>query len=80
MELARHEGNDFGRRYLHKWEVCALYKARYMAPPYFHCPSTWRLSVSGISLDPHGAASVMVIHKHLHSELTPEQREIKFGT
>jgi hypothetical protein len=35
-----HEANGFGRRYLHEWEACLLYEARYMAPPDFRCPGT----------------------------------------
>jgi hypothetical protein len=58
MEPVGHEANGFGRRYLHEWEACPLYEARYMALPDFRLPGTWRLSAGGIPIPPvpHGAA------------------------
>jgi hypothetical protein len=58
MQPAGHEANGFDRRYLHEHEGRALYEARYMAPPDFRCPGTWRLSAGGIPIPPvpHGAA------------------------
>jgi hypothetical protein len=35
MQPAGHERNGFGHRYLHEWEVRALYEALYMALPNF---------------------------------------------
>jgi hypothetical protein len=75
MEPAGHEANSFGRRYLHEWEARALYEARYMAPPDFRCPGTWRLSMSGIPIPPvpHGATRQAAIHQHYYEVLTPEE-------
>jgi hypothetical protein len=76
MEPAGHDANGFGRLYLHEWEVHALYKKGYMAPPYFQCPSTWRLSTGGIPIPPvpHGATRSAAINQHNYEGLTPEQR------
>jgi hypothetical protein len=76
MEPAGHEANSFSRRYLHEWEARALYEARYMAPPDFRCPGTWRLSAGGIPIPPvpHGAARQAAIHRHYYEVLTPEER------
>jgi hypothetical protein len=76
MQPAGHEANGFGRRYLHEWEARALYEARYMVPPYFRCPGTWRLSAGGILISPvpHGAARRAAIHRHYYEVLTPEER------
>jgi hypothetical protein len=71
-----HEANGFGRRYLHEWEARLLYEARYMAPPDFWCPGTWRLSAGGIPIPPvpHGAARQAAVHRHYYEVLTPEER------
>jgi hypothetical protein len=76
MESTGHEANGFDRRYLHKWEACALYEAWYMAPPDFQCPGTWRLSAGGIPIlpVPHSAARQAAIHRHYYEVLTPEDR------
>jgi hypothetical protein len=76
MEPAGHEANGFDRRYLHEHEARALYEARYMAPPDFRCPGTWRLSAGGIPIPPvpHGAARHAAIHRHYYEVLTPEER------
>jgi hypothetical protein len=77
MEPASHEVNGFGRQYLHEWEACALYEARYMAPLDFWCPRTWRLSAGSIPIPPvpHGAARQAFIHRHYYEVLTPEERD-----
>jgi hypothetical protein len=71
-----HEANGFGHRYLHEWEARLLYEARYMAPPDFRCPGTWRLSAGGIPIPPvpHGAARQAAVHRHYYEVLTPEER------
>jgi hypothetical protein len=76
MQPAGHAANGFGRRYLHEWEARLLYEAKYMAPPDFRCPVTWRLSVGGIPIPPvpHGAARQAAIHRHYYEVLTPEER------
>jgi hypothetical protein len=78
MELAGHEANDFGCRYLHEWEAHALSAAGYMAPLDFCCPGTWRLSIDRIPipLEPHGEARVAAISQHFYDELTLEQGAI----
>jgi hypothetical protein len=71
-----HEANDFGCRYLHEWEARLLYEARYMAPPDFCCPGTWRLSTGRIPIPPvpHGAARQAAVHRHYYEVLMPEER------
>jgi hypothetical protein len=44
--------NDFGRRSLHQWEGRLLYMAGYPAPPDFHAPGGWRVSVGGVPIPP----------------------------
>jgi hypothetical protein len=70
-----HEANGFGHRYLHEWEARLLYEARYMAPPDFRCPDTWRLSAGGIPIPPvpHGPARQAAVHRHYYEVLTLEE-------
>jgi hypothetical protein len=76
MEPVGQEANDFGCRYLRKWEERALHEARYMAPPDFRCPNIWRLSAGGIPIPPvpHSAVRQAAIHRHYYEVLTPEER------
>ena len=68
--------NGSGRRWLHDWEACILYKAVYPVRPVYHVASEWRVSAGGLLMHavPVGQDRLAEIEAFL-AGMTEEERE-----